>query len=105
MENPSVGRVTGMISPHVGPFVQVDRLGMCDEFWNQLLIFLVFLILDADMIGTTAHPVGDRLVGIVRHLLAVGEAEVGGTVVVEMLADEINVVEAMLEQAARPVSG
>src|ERR1039458_8752029 len=106
MENPGVRRVGGIFAvTAVGPLIDVQRLGVSDQLRQHLLVFLVRLIFDANVVGGTAHPIGDRHVGIVRHLFAFGDHEVGGAVVVKVLADEVNVVEAVLEHVAGPVAG
>ena len=54
------------------------------------------------MVGRAAHPVDERLVRGIGHLLRAREVEVG-VVVVVVLADHVHVVEALLEERPRPV--
>jgi hypothetical protein len=107
MEHPGIGRVNRInnvpAAPGIRPFVNVQRLWMSGECRNQILIILVLLVFDADMVGRAAHPVGDRLVRIVRHLFAFGQVEMRAAVVVKVLADEVNVIEAIGQQPAGPV--
>src|SRR5690242_6479654 len=87
----------------ISPFVEVQRLGMSDELGQQFFVFLVLFIFDPDMVGRAPHPISDRLIRIVRNLLALGETEARAAVVVKVLADEVNVIEAIGEQPAGPV--
>ena len=56
------------------------------------------------MVGGAAHPIDERLVGIVGHLGSAGEVEVG-VIGIEVLADHVHVVETVEQQAAGPIRG
>ena len=106
VEDPGVGRhhlvrVAGRAD--VRPFVQADRDPLLLEPGDALQVLLVVLVLRPDLRRGLAHPLDERVLdGDLLALLQVEPLVAGG---VEVLAQEIDAVQAVGQQAAAPVRG
>ncbi len=105
VKGPSVGGdhlVRVWRSADIGPFIQTDWNRLCFERRDTFQVFLIMLVFHANLRGRCALPFDKRLT-LYADLLAFLNIEALIAAGIEMLAEQINIIQAVGEQVAAPI--